>query len=50
MELVEAIRGRRSIRRFKADPVPEEPVREVLDAEGLSFKRKTVDEVAEFLS
>jgi len=32
MELIEAIRGRRSVRRFKADPVPTELVREVLDA------------------
>ena len=32
MELIEAIRARRSIRRFKADPVPAELVREVLDA------------------
>jgi len=32
MELIEAIRGRRSIRRFRADPVPVELVREVLDA------------------
>ncbi len=32
MELIEAIRGRRSIRRFSVDPVPVELVREVLDA------------------
>lgn len=32
MELIDAIRGRRSIRRFKDKPVPMELVREVLDA------------------
>jgi nitroreductase len=32
MELIDAIKGRRSIRRFKADPVPMGTVREVLDA------------------
>lgn len=32
MELIDAIKGRKSIRRFKADPVPVELVREVLDA------------------
>src|SRR4030042_4990331 len=32
MELIEAIRARRSIRRVKADPGPAELVREVLDA------------------
>jgi nitroreductase len=32
MELMDAIKGRRSIRRFKADPVPVELIREVLDA------------------
>lgn len=32
MELIDAIRGRRSIRRFKDKPVPIELVREVLDA------------------
>jgi len=32
LELIDAIRGRRSIRRFKDKPVPMELVREVLDA------------------
>jgi nitroreductase len=32
MELIDAIRGRKSIRRFKDKPVPMELVREVLDA------------------
>ncbi len=32
MELFDAIRTRRSIRSYKKDPVPEELVREILDA------------------
>ena len=32
MELMEAIKGRRSIRKYKADPVPEEALRTVLEA------------------
>jgi nitroreductase len=32
LELIDAIRGRKSIRRFKGEPVPMELVREVLDA------------------
>ena len=32
MELIDAVRGRRSVRRFKPDPVPVGLVREVLDA------------------
>ncbi len=32
MELVDAIKGRRSIRRYRPDPVPEGLVREVLEA------------------
>jgi len=36
MELVEAIRGRRSIRKFKPDPVPDESIREILEAARLA--------------
>lgn len=32
MELIEAIRGRRSIREYRKDPVPMEMIRDVLDA------------------
>ncbi len=32
MDLYDAIRGRKSIRRFKSDPVPEEDIRKILDA------------------
>ncbi|MCK5670298.1 nitroreductase family protein, partial [Candidatus Bathyarchaeota archaeon] len=32
MELIEAIMGRRSIRKYKRDPVPEEIIRKVLEA------------------
>ena len=32
MELVQVIKARRSIRKFKADPVPDELIREVLEA------------------
>jgi len=32
MELMDAIRGRRSIRRYRPDPVPEEDLTEVLEA------------------
>jgi nitroreductase len=32
MELMEAIKGRRSIRKYKSDPVPEEALRTVLEA------------------
>ncbi|MBI2877817.1 MAG: nitroreductase family protein [Candidatus Tectomicrobia bacterium] len=32
MELMEAIRGRRSVRKFKPDPVQEEDLREILEA------------------
>lgn len=32
MELFDAIRGRRSVRKFKADPVPQELVDQLLDA------------------
>jgi nitroreductase len=32
MDLVEAIKGRRSIRKYKPDPVPEEALRTVLEA------------------
>jgi nitroreductase len=32
VRLIDAIKGRKSIRKFKADPVPEEWVRDVLDA------------------
>ena len=32
MELIEAIRGRRSIRGYRKDPVPIEMIRDVLDA------------------
>jgi nitroreductase len=32
MDLMEAIKGRRSIRKYKPDPVPEEALRMVLDA------------------
>ncbi|MFQ6077240.1 MAG: nitroreductase family protein [Candidatus Bathyarchaeia archaeon] len=36
MELMEAIRKRRSIRRYKPDPVPEEKIRHVLEAARLA--------------
>ncbi len=32
MDLYDAIKGRKSIRRFKPDPVPEEDIRKILDA------------------
>jgi nitroreductase len=32
MDLMEAIKGRRSIRKYKADPVPEEALRKVMEA------------------
>ncbi len=32
MELMEAIKGRRSIRRYKTDPVPEEALKTILEA------------------
>ena len=32
MELLEAVKGRRSIRRYKRDPVPQELVRDVIEA------------------
>jgi len=32
MELIEAIMGRRSIRKYKSDPVPVEIIRKILDA------------------
>ncbi len=31
MELVEAIRGRRSVRKYKSDKIPENTVRELLE-------------------
>lgn len=36
MQVVEAIKARRSIRKYKPDPVPEEKIREVLDAARLA--------------
>lgn len=36
MELMEAIRKRRSIRRYKPDPIPEEKIRHVLEAARLA--------------
>ena len=32
MELIEAIKGRRSIRKFKSDPVPRERIKDILEA------------------
>lgn len=32
MELIEAIKARRSIRKFKADPVPDNVIKEIIDA------------------
>ena len=32
MELIDAIKGRRSIREFKSDPVPMEILRDILEA------------------
>ena len=32
MELIEAIKGRRSIRKFKPDPVPREIIEDILEA------------------
>lgn len=32
MELMEAIRGRRSVRKFKPDPIPREDLEEIIDA------------------
>ena len=31
MEIVEAIRTRRSVRKYKGDPIPEQIIRELLD-------------------
>lgn len=32
MELMEAIKGRRSVRKFKPDPIPKEDIEEIIQA------------------
>ncbi len=40
MELIEAIKGRRSIRKFKPDPVPREIIEDILEAGNLAPSAK----------